>query len=215
MDESNGTWLDNRQINIEFSGAKPELGGPTSGAAGEADTVFCGNLGFHTTEDAIWEFFGSAGTVQSVRVAMGEDGRPRGFCHVQMASPADATKAMDLQGSMLDGRGVRLDLSAPNRSRGGDRGGRGGGFGGGRGGGFGGDRGGRGGGFGGGRGGGFGGGRGGGFGGGRGGGFGGDRGGRGGFGGGRGGGRGGFAPSAAIQANKGSIQAYSGSKTTF
>ena len=176
------------------------MGGPTSGASGEADTVFCGNLGFHTTEDAIWEFFGTAGTVQSVRVAMGEDGRPRGFCHVQMASPSDATEAMNLQGQLLDGRGVRLDLSAPNRNRGG-----GGGFGGGRGGG----------GFGGGRGGGFGCGRGGGFGGGRGGGFCGGRGG--GFGGGRGGGRGGRggAPDGVVSANKGSIQAYSGTKMTF
>ena len=101
---------------------------------------------------------------------MGDDGRPRGFCHVQFESPDSATKAMELQGEFLDGRGVRLDLSQPNRNRGGGgRGGRGG---------FGGDRGGRGGGFGG-------------------------RGGRGG------------APSAAIQANKGGIAAFQGTKTTF
>merc|ERR1719246_340201 len=146
---------------------KPQLNGPTSGAAGEADTVFCGNLGFHTTENAIWEFFGNAGTVQSVRIAMGEDGRPRGFCHVQFESPDFATKAMEFQGEYLDGRAVRLDLSIPRApgggrggGRGGDRGGRGG-FGGGRGGDRGGRGGGRGGGFGGGRGGGYGGGRGG------------------------------------------------------
>ena len=71
------------------------MGGPTSGAPGEADTVFCGNLGFHTTEDTIWEFFGQAGEVKSVRIAMGEDGRPRGFCHVEFASPESATKAME------------------------------------------------------------------------------------------------------------------------
>ena len=147
-----------------------------------------------------------------------EDGRPRGFCHVQFDAPAGATAAMEYQGSMLDGRAIRLDLSTPNRNGGGRGGGRGGGFGGGRGG----DRGGRGGGFGGGRGGGFGdrGGRGGGFGGGRGGGFGGGRGGgfgdRGGRGGGFGGGRGrGGADSGAIQANKGAISAYAGTKMSF
>jgi len=111
---------------------------------------------------------------------MGEDGRARGFCHVEFETPAEAVEAMKLNGQEIDGRGCRLDLSQ-NKKRdfgGAPRGGRGG-FGGGRGG-FGGDRGGRGG-----------------FGGGRGG-FGGDRGGRGGFGGGRGGfggdrgGRGGF-----------------------
>lgn len=123
---------------------------------------------------------------------MGEDGRARGFCHVEFEDPAHAAEAMKLNGHEIDGRACRLDLSAPRQGGGGR-----GGFGGGRGGrgGFG-DRGGRGG-FGGGRGG-FGGGRGG-FGGGRGG-FGGDRGGRGGgF-----GGRGGF-----------SKPTYSGTKTTF
>merc|ERR1719469_1487489 len=175
MDESNGFWLDNRQISVEFSGQKPALNGPTSGAHGEADTVFCGNLGFHTDENTIWEFFGQAGTVASVRIAMNpEDGRPRGFCHVQFDAPAGATAAMEYQGSMLDGRAIRLDLSTPNRNGGGRGGGRGGGFGGGRGGG----RGGRGGGFGGGR------------------------------------GRGG-ADSGAIQANKGAISAYAGTKMSF
>ena len=93
---------------------------------------------------------------------------------------------------MVDGRELRLDLSA-KRDRGGFGGGRGGGFGGGRGGGFGG---------------------------GRGGGFG-DRGGRGGFGGGRGGGRGGRGGFGnvnreAISANKGGIVMGSGEpKKTF
>merc|ERR1712060_934496 len=81
---------------------KPTMGGPTSGAPGEADTIFCGNLGFHTSEDAIYEFFGQAGSVKNVRIAMNpEDGRPRGFCHVEFNSPADASAAMGLQGQLL------------------------------------------------------------------------------------------------------------------
>ena len=156
---------------------------------------------------------------------MQEDGRRKGFCHIQFEEPSQAAEAVKLNGQMVDGRELRLDLSV-KRDRGAG-GGRGGGFGGGRGGGFGGGfGGGRGGGFGGGRGGGFGGGfgggRGGGFGGGRGGGFGGDRGGRGrgGFGGGRGGDRGGRGRGnvnfAAISANKGGIMADSGApKKTF
>ena len=142
---------------------------------------------------------------------MQEDGRRKGFCHIQFEDPSQAAEAVKLNGQMVDGRELRLDLSAKR-----DRGAGGGGFGGGRGGGFGG---GRGGGFGGGRGGGFGGGRGGGFGG-RGGGFG-DRGGRGrgGFGG-RGGDRGGRGRGnvnhAAISANKGGIMADAGpAKKTF
>ena len=192
-----------RDISVEFSGSKPGADGPVSGAPGESTCIFCGNIGFYTTEETIRAFFGQKGEVTAVRIAMGEDGRARGFCHVEFATPAEASAAMSLNGQEIDGRGVRLDLSANKRS--GPSGGRGG-FGGGRGG-FG-DRGGRGG-FGGGRGFGDRGGRGG-FGGGRG--FG-DRGGRGGFGGGRGG-RGGFN-SAAVNENKGNIVAFQGKKTTF
>jgi len=99
---------------------------------------------------------------------MGEDGRPRGFAHVEFETHEMAKEAMKLAGKNLDGREVRLDLSQSKKREGGFGSGRGGGFGGGRGGSFGG------------------GGRGGGFGGGRGG-RGGDRGGRGGGFGGRGG----------------------------
>jgi len=172
--------LDGRTIWVEFSG-QAAGGYKPQGGDGEANTVFVGNLGFRTEQWSIEEFFKSAGTVTQVRIAMDEDGRPRGFAHVEFGSGAEATAAMALAGQELDGRAVRLDLSQSRRGGGGGRGG-GRGFG---------DRGGRGGGFGGGRGFGDRGGRGGGCGGGRGGGRGfGDRGGRGGGFGGRGGSRG-------------------------
>lgn len=65
---------------------------------------------------------------------MGDDGRAKGFAHVQFSSPDAAKKAMELNGVELDGRAVRLDLSTSGRGgsggrggfRGGDRGGRGG-----------------------------------------------------------------------------------------
>jgi len=177
-EETNQKDLDGRTIWVEFSGQaaggyQPQAG--ASGDAGEANTVFVGNLGFRTEQWAIEEFFKSCGSITQVRIALDENERPRGFAHVEFSSGAEAKEAMKLAGQELDGRAVRLDLSQSRRGGGGGRGG------------------GRGGGFGGGRGGGFGGGRGGGFGGGRGGsrgGFG-DRGGRGGGGfGGRGGSRG-------------------------
>ena len=182
---TNGAELDSANLDVQFSGDRPGPGGPTSGAAGESNTVFCGNMGFRTEEWAVKEFFKSAGEVTTVRIAYDrETERPKGFCHVEFADPAAAAKAVaELNGYELDGRAVRLDLSA-GRAAGG-AGGRGGGFGGGRGGG---DRGGRGG-----------------FGGGRGG----DRGGRGG---GRGG-RGGF--DANKNANQGGIVAFAGTKMSF
>jgi len=202
----NETSLDGRQMWIEFSGSAGGTGMRNAGAAGESDTIFVGNLSFNCTEDALGGLFSEIGAIKGVRIAMGEDGRARGFGHVEFEDPAKAKEASQMTDVFLDGRQLRLDLSIKkDRGAGGGRGGgfgggRGGGFGGGRGGGFGG---GRGGGFGGGRGGGFGGGRGGGFGGGRGGGRGGDRGGRGGF------------NSAAVSANRGHIAQWEGKKTTF
>ena len=166
LNETNQKDLDGRTIWVEFSGQaaggyKPQ--GGAGGDDGEPNTIFVGNLGFRTEQWAIEEFFKGCGTISSVRIAQDENGRSRGFAHVEFSSNAEAVEGMKRAGGALDGREVRLDLSQSRRGgggggRGGDRGGRGG-FGG-----RGGDRGGRGG-----------------FGG-----RGGDRGGRGGFGGGRG-----------------------------
>jgi len=95
----NGNELDGRAMAVEFSGQnKPQAGGPTSGVAGEANTIFCGNMSFRADEHSIRQFFGQAGEVTSVRIAMNEDGRARGFCHVEFASPADAQEAMKMNG---------------------------------------------------------------------------------------------------------------------
>merc|ERR1712160_5417 len=131
-----------KHLEVTFSVDKPV---PVAGAAGESNTVFCGNMGYRTEEWAVKEFFAAAGEVTRVRIAMDrETDRPKGFAHIEFADPAAAAKAVaELNGGNLDGRAVRLDLSATHRpaGAGGFNGGRGG-FGGGRGGG---DRGGRGG----------------------------------------------------------------------
>jgi RNA recognition motif. (a.k.a. RRM, RBD, or RNP domain) len=138
-----------------------------------SNRLYVGNLAYATTDDSLREFFAQAGEVSSAEVVMDRaTGRSKGFAFVTMASADAAQSAINmLNGKMLDGRALRIDLAKPKEDRPRSFGG-GGGFGGGDRGGFGGggggDRGGRGG-----------------FGGG-----GGDRGGRGGFGGG-GGGRGG------------------------
>jgi hypothetical protein len=36
--------------------------------------------------------------VTAVRIALGEDGRARGFCHVEFSTPAEAVEAMKLNG---------------------------------------------------------------------------------------------------------------------
>jgi len=57
---TNNTQILGREITVEYSsksgGSGP--GGSMGGGNTESSTLFVGNLGFRTTEDTIWEFFG-------------------------------------------------------------------------------------------------------------------------------------------------------------
>jgi len=104
-------------------------------------SIFVGNLSYQTTEDSLWAFFETCGQIANVRVAKDQEGNPRGFAHVDFASPDAVEAAVQKAGSKLDGRPIRVDYSTPKKNDG-QRGGFGGGnrFGGDRQGGFGGDR---------------------------------------------------------------------------
>lgn len=118
-----------------------QLSGPAT------TTLFVGNLPFSASEDAVWTAFADFGDVSSVRLPTDpESGRPKGFGYVEFSSLEGSQAAVTAggpessgEGVQIDGRKLRLDYSQPRpeRTGGGDRGGRGGGFGG-RGGGFGG-----------------------------------------------------------------------------
>jgi len=90
---------------------------------GEKFTAFIGNLGYRTSERTIKEFFGDCGYVQDVRIAK-QDGKSKGFCHVDFESREALDKAIETkQGAELDGRTIKIDESNSRRSGGGDRGG--------------------------------------------------------------------------------------------
>jgi RNA recognition motif-containing protein len=116
-----------------------------------ATKLYVGNLSFRTTEDDLREAFSQAGTVESASVIQDrETQRSRGFGFVEMATPEEAAKAIEMfNGQDLGGRNLTVNEAKPKTDRGGGGGGGRGGYGGG-GGGRGGDRGGRGGGYGGG-----------------------------------------------------------------
>jgi RNA recognition motif-containing protein len=114
--------------------------------------LYVGNLSYETDTETLRQAFSASGEVTDAHVVMDrESGRSRGFGFVTMATPDLARKAIEMMnGSMLDGRAIRVN-EAEERPRGGGGGGFGGGgprsdrgFGGG-GGGFGGGGGGRGG----------------------------------------------------------------------
>jgi nucleolin len=153
VEAMSGAEIDGRQIRCNLSADKSQLGqrqerAPRQfnqgGDVGESKSLFVGNIPFSCTQETLGQFFGDG--VTEVRIAMGEDGRMRGFAHVEFSSHEDAKKALELNGQEFEGRALRLDLSAGRSGGGGGgRGGRGGFRGGDRGGFRGGDRGGRGG----------------------------------------------------------------------
>jgi len=98
VEAENGNTHCGRQIAVELSGDKPGPGGSTSAAPGDSTCLFCGNMSFYSTEDTIREFFSQAGNVTAVRIALGEDGRAKGFCHVEFSTPAEAAEAIKLNG---------------------------------------------------------------------------------------------------------------------
>lgn len=112
-----------------FGGEQPNKGGyRQEGFQGQAHTVFVGNLSFKSNENSVKNFFSKVGNVVGVRIAKHEDGKQKGFCHVDFDTSDAATAAVGLAGQNLDGREVRVDMSQPRTggAGGAPRGGRGG-----------------------------------------------------------------------------------------
>jgi RNA recognition motif-containing protein len=100
--------------------------------------LYVGNLPYSVSEDELRDLFSRSGAVDSVSVVRDNaTGRARGFAFVEMASDADAQKAVtDLNETQLGGRTLAVNEARPKPQfgGGGGGGGRGGGFGGGGGG---------------------------------------------------------------------------------
>lgn len=93
MDAENGNNFEGRNLKVNFSGDKPanDFGGkPNGGSGGDSSTIFVGNLGFNTTADTIREFFSECGDIKDVRIPFHDDGRAKGFGHVEFESPEAA-----------------------------------------------------------------------------------------------------------------------------
>jgi nucleolin len=129
----NGNELESRPLTIEKT--RPKQDRDTRGSPNrqyeqrDASTkVFVGNLSYSTTETSLRQLFEGCGDITNVRIATGDDGKPRGFAHIEFGSTEAAEKAVDLSGADLDGRNIRVDFSSPRRQEYGGRGGYRGGF---------------------------------------------------------------------------------------
>ncbi|CAG8538164.1 6107_t:CDS:2, partial [Acaulospora colombiana] len=106
-----GKEIDGRPINIKMN--------TVNNMSEPSDTIFVGNLPFSVPEDDIYEVFGNCGEIVSVRLPTHRDtGGRKGFGYVTFSSVAAAKKAMELHGTKIGGRSIKLDFaeSKPSNS---------------------------------------------------------------------------------------------------
>lgn len=87
--------------------------------------LYVGNLPFSTTENDLEDLFKQAGAVTSVDLMQDrQTGKSRGFAFVQMATDAEAAKAIEMfHGKDFGGRAMTVNEARPREERGGGGGG--------------------------------------------------------------------------------------------
>jgi len=94
--------------------------------------IFVGNLSWEATEGELNELFAASGQVTSVKIVTDKfTSQPKGFAFVEMATDAEAQKAVEaLNGTMLKDRALTVNEARPPKERENRRQGGGGGGGG-------------------------------------------------------------------------------------
>jgi len=84
--------------------------------------LYVGNLPFGASEEDLRKLFAEAGAVQSVKIVTDSySGRSRGFGFVEMASQAEAEKAISLiNGKAFMERTLIVSEAKPQKKRGGE-----------------------------------------------------------------------------------------------
>ncbi len=81
--------------------------------------LYVGNLSYNTDEPALREVFSKAGNIRSISIIMDRmTNQPRGFAFVEMETPAEALKAIQMvNGREVDGRELRVNEAKPQEAR--------------------------------------------------------------------------------------------------
>lgn len=81
--------------------------------------LFVGNLSFNTQEGDLQDLFAEAGVVTSASLMMDKfSGKSRGFAFVEMGTPEEANKAVEMfNGKPLDGRNLTVNIARPREER--------------------------------------------------------------------------------------------------
>ena len=84
-----------------------------------ATNLFVGNLPYTLDSDKLGEMFAQAGSVTSAKVISDKySGRSRGFGFVEMTTPEEAKKAIEMfNGKDIDGRALVVNEARPKEDR--------------------------------------------------------------------------------------------------
>jgi len=79
--------------------------------------LYVGGVSYDSTDDSLRTAFEQAGTVDSATIIMDKmTGRSKGFGFVEMATPEEAQKAIEmLDGKEIDGRTVKVNEARPKK----------------------------------------------------------------------------------------------------
>ncbi|CAK9215858.1 unnamed protein product [Sphagnum troendelagicum] len=97
-------------ISILQSSTKTPTKVKASGVGG-TKTIFVKNIAWSVDEDTISEFFHDIGEVADVRLAKDENGRSKGYGHIEFETEEEAKKAVLKSGETLEGRDLFIDLA--------------------------------------------------------------------------------------------------------
>jgi RNA recognition motif-containing protein len=81
--------------------------------------LFVGNLSYNTTEDDLRSLFAEAGNITSINLMLDKfTGKSRGFAFIEMSTPEEANKAIELfHGKDLQDRALTVNIARPREDR--------------------------------------------------------------------------------------------------
>ena len=81
--------------------------------------LFVGNLSYQTMQQDLEEYFSQAGVVTSVNLMLDKvTGKSRGFAFVEMATDAEAAKAIEqFHNKEFQGRALTVNVARPREER--------------------------------------------------------------------------------------------------
>jgi RNA recognition motif-containing protein len=84
-----------------------------------AARLFVGNLSYNTLENDLVDYFSQAGLVRSADVVFDKfTGKSRGFAFVEMGTPDEANKAVELfHNKEFQGRNLTVNVARPKEDR--------------------------------------------------------------------------------------------------